>query len=73
MRKPPALQLEHVPGDQFPDRETAQRAALPALAEHFGSIIQDLLARGELVNVGGKIFPNRRKAPRPGGRYGGNG
>ena len=64
MRKPPAIQLEHVPGDQFPDRETAQRAALPSLSENLQSVIQGLLERGELVNVGGRILPNRRKAPR---------
>ena len=65
MKKPPTLQLEYVPGDQFPDLASAKRAALPALADHLGAVIQDLLERGELVNVGGTIVPNRRQAPRP--------
>ena len=73
MKKPPALQVEEIPGDQFPDRETAQRAALPALAEHLGAVLQDLLQRGELVNVNGKIIPNRRTADRSSSRYDRNG
>ena len=69
MKKHPSLQIEHVPGDQFPNLESAKRAALPALADHMGAILQDLLKRGELVNVGGKIMPDRRKAPRPSNCY----
>jgi hypothetical protein len=58
MKKPPALQLEEIPGNQFPDLETAQRASLPAMSESLQAVIQDLLARGVLVNVNGKITPN---------------
>jgi len=55
MKKSPALQVEQIPGDQFPDRETAQRAALPLLVDSLHAVLQDLLERGELVNVNGKI------------------
>jgi hypothetical protein len=58
MKKLPALQLEEIPGDQYPDRESAQRAALPQLSESLRAVIQDLLERGELVNDNGNIIPN---------------
>ena len=58
MKKPPALQLEEIQGDKFPDLDAAQRAALPQLCESLQSVIRDLLERGELVNVNGKIIPN---------------
>jgi hypothetical protein len=64
MKKAPALQLEQVPGERFPDRGAAQRAALPQLVQSMQAVIQDLLERGELVNDNGKIIP---------GRYHGNG
>jgi hypothetical protein len=67
MKKPPALQVEQIPGDQFPDREAAQRAALPPLSENVQAVIRDLLERGELVKVNGKIIPN------PHSRYDSNG
>ena len=66
MKKAPALRVEEVPGDQFPDREAAWRAALPALSQDLLTVIQDLLERGELVNINGKIIPNPS-------RYGRNG
>jgi len=65
MKKAPTLQVENISGDQFPDREAAQRAALPALAENFEAVIRELLERGELVNVNGTIIKNRRSANRP--------
>ena len=57
MKKAPALQVEEISGDQFPDRNAAQDAALPLLSESFQSVIQDLLERGVLINVDGKILP----------------
>jgi hypothetical protein len=57
MKKPPALQLEEIQGNRFPDREAAQAAALPMLSESLQAVIQDLLARGVLANVDGKIIP----------------
>jgi hypothetical protein len=58
MRKSPALQVEEISGDQYPDLATAQSAALPLLADNLQSVIRDLLERGILVNVDGKIIPN---------------
>ena len=58
MKKPPALQVEEIGGDQFPDREAAQEAALPLFAESLQAVIRDLLERGVLVNVDGVIVPN---------------
>jgi hypothetical protein len=62
MKKAPVLQFEQLPGQKFPDREAAQRAAMPQLAESLQAVIQDLLERGELVNIEGKIIPNSNKA-----------
>ena len=69
MKKSPALQVEEIPGDTFPDLESAQRAALPLVSANLQAVIRDLLERGELVNDNGKIIPNRRKAPRTTSRY----
>lgn len=57
MKKSPALQVEEIGGNQFPDRNAAQEAALPLLSESFQPVIQDLLKRGVLINVDGKIIP----------------
>lgn len=58
MRKTPALQVEEISGDQFPDRHTAQEAALSLISENLQVIIRELLERGELVIIDGKIMPN---------------
>ena len=58
MRKPPDLQVEEISGDQFPDLETAQSAALSLVADNLQSVIRDLLKRGVLVNDNGRIIPN---------------
>jgi hypothetical protein len=58
MRKSPGLQVEEISGDRYPDLATAQSAALPLLADNLQSVIRDLLERGILVNVDGKIIPN---------------
>jgi hypothetical protein len=82
MKKAPVLQVEEISGNQFPDLEAAQRASLPAMSESLQAVIRDLLARGVLVNVNGKITPapvrgagalNRQKASGTVSRYGGNG
>jgi len=73
MKKPPTLQVEQIPGNTFPDRETAQRAALPLLSEHLQAVLHELLTRGDLVNVNGTIIKNRRAVNRSGSRYGRNG
>ena len=58
MKKSPTLQVEEIPGEQFPDLETAQRTALPLVSANLQAVIRDLLERGELVNDNGKIVPN---------------
>jgi len=58
MRTSPKIQVEEISGDQYPDLNEAQKAALPQLAENLQAVIRDLLARGVLVNVNGKIIPN---------------
>ena len=62
MKKAPALQLEEIPGNRYPDRRAAQAASLPQLSESLQAVIQDLLNRGELVNIDGKIIPNPKRA-----------
>ena len=57
MRKPQVLQIEEISGDKFPDRDTAQDAAMPLISVSLQAVIQDLLERGVLVNVDGKIIP----------------
>lgn len=63
MRRTPPITISEIPGDQYKDLESAQRAAFSLLAENLGSVIRDLLARGVLVICEGKIMPNpeRRK------------
>jgi hypothetical protein len=59
MKKTPVqLQLEEIPGNRYPDLETAQRASLPSMSESLQAVIRDLLERGELVNVNRKIIHN---------------
>ncbi len=58
MRKSPAIQVEEISGDQYPDLETVQSAALSLLADNLSFVIRSLLERGVLVNVDGKIIPN---------------
>lgn len=57
-RKAPQITIHEIPGDHFPDLESAQRAALDPLAAHLANTIRELLASGRLVNVNGKIIPN---------------
>lgn len=61
MRKPPALQVEEIKGDKYPDLDTAQRAALPLVSANLQAVIRDLLERGVLVNVDGRLIPNPNK------------
>ena len=63
MKTAPFLQLELISGDQYPDRDTAQEAALPLIAESLHAVIRDLLARGVLVEIDGKIIPNPTTKP----------
>jgi hypothetical protein len=61
MRKSPPITISEIPGDQYKDLESAQRAAFSLLAENLGSVIRDLLERGDLIIVEGKIIPNPEK------------
>jgi hypothetical protein len=63
MKNTHALQVEKIGGDRFPDRDSAQREALPFVAESLQAIIRDLLERGVLVKVNGKIVPNPLTKP----------
>lgn len=58
MPKAPSLQVEEVSGNQYPDLNAAQAASLPHFSASLQAIIRDLLERGVLVNVDGKIMPN---------------
>jgi hypothetical protein len=58
MKTAPVLQLERLSGDQYPDRDSAQEAALPLIAESLHVVIRNLLERGVLVERDGKIIPN---------------
>lgn len=57
-RKTPNITIEEMPGSKFPDLESAQRAALPSLAEAMAETIRRLLAEGWLINDNGRIIPN---------------
>lgn len=58
MRKTPPLAITEHPGTDRADLPAAQRAALSQLAGGLESVIRDLLERGVLVIVDGKIMPN---------------
>jgi hypothetical protein len=49
--------IEELPGETIPDLHTAQCGALPLISANMQSVIRDLLTRGDLVNVNGKIIP----------------
>jgi hypothetical protein len=64
MRKSPPLQVEEIPGDQFPDLGAAQRAALGGTASDLAETIRRLLADGWLINDNGRIIPNPERIQR---------
>ena len=57
-RKSPPIEIQEIPGDHFASLDAAQRAALDPLASHLAQTIRDLLARGVLAQVNGRIIPN---------------
>lgn len=61
MRIPPPITITETPGNQFADLATAQRSAMSRLADSLGDVIRDLLERGVLVIVDGKIIPNPQR------------
>lgn len=58
-RKSSELSIVEMPGNQYPDLQTAQKEALTATADDLASTIRRLLMTGRLVNVNGKIIPPR--------------
>ena len=64
MKKPPALQVEEISGDQFPSLEAAQRAALADTASDIAETIRRLLADGWLIEDKGRIIPNPERIQR---------
>ncbi len=58
MRKSPALHIEEMGGNRYPNLEAAQRAALPGLASDLAETVRRLLAEGWLINDNGRIIPN---------------
>lgn len=64
MRIPPPITITETPGNQFADLPAAQRAGLSRLANSLESVIRDLLERGVLVMVEGKIMSNPERQKR---------
>lgn len=60
---PPITITDEIPGDLYPDLETAQRVAMPRMVENMQSVIRELIEQGVLVNVNGMIIPNPDKSP----------
>ncbi len=54
-RKNQDFQLEEIPGDQYPNLQDAQRAALHPAAFDLAANLRRLLATGRLVNDHNKI------------------
>jgi hypothetical protein len=57
-KKAQILTIEEMPGEKYPDLATVQRAALPSISASLQAVIRDLLEKGNLVNVNGKIIPS---------------
>jgi hypothetical protein len=63
-KKAQILTIEKVPGEKYPDLATAQRAALPSIADDLAESMRRLLADGWLINDNGKIIPNPERIQR---------
>ena len=62
MAKPsPIFSLEEIPGDQFASIQAAQLAAFDDLVSDVLNTIRELIAAGRLVQVNGKIIPQREQ------------
>ena len=53
--KSPDLQIEQIPGERYPSRDAAQRAARATLAGDLVSTIRVMLTSGELTQRNGRI------------------
>jgi hypothetical protein len=60
-RKSKPINIEEIPGEQFPSLAAAQQAAMSDLSLHLAQTVRDLLASGRLVNVNGKITVNTNR------------
>jgi hypothetical protein len=54
------FEITTISGNQFPDLQSAQRAALPFVADNLQVVIEDLIQRGALVVTNGKLIPNSK-------------
>jgi hypothetical protein len=60
-RKSPSFEIEERSGNQYPNLEEAQKAALKATAADLVERIRSLLVSGVLIVDKGKIIPNPGK------------
>lgn len=60
-KKAQVIAIEEKPGNQFPDLQAAQSAALPLISGSLQSLIRELLDSGKLINSNGKIIPNSQR------------
>ena len=56
-KKAQLIAIEEMPGEIFPDLQSAQSAALPFFAESLQGLIREMLESGELILVNNKIIP----------------
>jgi hypothetical protein len=57
-KKAQVIAIEEASGERFHDLESAQRAALPQIADNLQAVIQDLLKNKILIVVENKLIPN---------------
>jgi hypothetical protein len=57
-KKAQVITIEEASGERFHDLESAQRSALPQIADSLQTVIQDLLKNGTLIVVENKLIPN---------------
>jgi hypothetical protein len=62
-RQAQVIAIEEMPGNEYPDLQAAQRAALPFIADSLTDIIREMLESGELVLKDNKIIPAEMDKP----------
>jgi len=55
------MEINEFSGDKYSDLVTAQKLALHSFAESLEPIIRDLIEKGELVVLNGRIIPKPEK------------
>lgn len=58
-RKAPQITIQEIPGDHFPDLESAQRAARLNIASDLANLVRQMLDAGTLEVKDGSIIPRR--------------